>query len=399
MPSPMLTDPPEVAQYAKRGDPPIDRWPGTPVKRQQLMEAAGDPRDWFRYGHRYQAYQQAWAEFVDARRRRRNFTSGFSWNQILLLGDYGAGKTTLAIKFALRYFRLGHPVFSNASCLFGWHLEGEEMYTAMGFMPANSILLIDESSAALASRVGHGVAVSSFNEMNLNTRKRNCVVIYMSAHDWEIAPSIRRNCKEVWMPVPKDDLNVEDTRNETGARLSPANSPDNFRLAYHVWDDYPYRKANLIEGKDADKGDGFGPPTYTMYDEGQNVRNAYLLNDTFELAGAGSATLADRDVVKGQLAAFHAGSGPISRNGGGSHGQHDTNVEKLLLFIESQEENPPDFFKAADIARAVGINSAMAGKLIQEVIPVSPIRNKGYPTDVIYDYINTLELELGGEPS
>ena len=60
------------------------------------------------------------------------------------------------------------------------------MYTAMGFMPKNSVLLIDESSAALASRVGHGVAVSSFNEMNLNTRKQNSIVIYMSAMDWEI---------------------------------------------------------------------------------------------------------------------------------------------------------------------------------------------------------------------
>ena len=26
---------------------------------------------------------------------------GFSWNQILVLGDYGAGKTSLAIKMAL----------------------------------------------------------------------------------------------------------------------------------------------------------------------------------------------------------------------------------------------------------------------------------------------------------
>ena len=74
----------------------------------------------------------------------------------------------------------------------------------MGFMPANSLLLIDESSAALASRVGHGVAVSSFNEMNLNTQEAQFDRdLYVSAHDWEIAPSIRRNCKEVWMPVPK----------------------------------------------------------------------------------------------------------------------------------------------------------------------------------------------------
>ena len=46
-------------------------------------------------------------------------------------------------------------------------------------------------------------------------------------------------------------------------------------------------KDDPIEGKVADEG--FGPPTYTMFDEGENVRNAFLLNDTFELAAAGAA--------------------------------------------------------------------------------------------------------------
>ena len=153
-----------------RGDPPIDQWPGRIVTREDLMKAGGDPRDWFRYGHRLKAYEEAWAEFADAQRRRRNFKAGFDWNQILVLGDYGAGKTSVAVHMSRHFFGLGHPVFSNASCLFGWHLKQEEMYTAMGFMPANSVLLIDESSAALASRVGHGVSVSSFEEMNLKIR-------------------------------------------------------------------------------------------------------------------------------------------------------------------------------------------------------------------------------------
>ena len=164
----LLRDPPELQQYAMRGDPPMAKWPGQTVDRQTLMAASDDQRDWFRYGHRLLAYEEAWAEFVDARRRRRNFKAGFDWNQILVIGDFGSGKTTLGIKLARRYFGLGHPVFSNSSCLFGWHLEHEEMYTAMGFMPKNSVLLIDESSAALASRLGHGVAVSSFSEMNLS---------------------------------------------------------------------------------------------------------------------------------------------------------------------------------------------------------------------------------------
>ena len=87
------------------------------------MKASGDQRDWFRYGHRLQAHTRATHEFITGRRVRRDMSAKFNWNQILVLGDYGAGKTTTAIKLAYLYYRLGHPVFSNASCLFGWHLE------------------------------------------------------------------------------------------------------------------------------------------------------------------------------------------------------------------------------------------------------------------------------------
>ena len=80
------------------------------------MAASGDKRDWFRYGHRLKAYDRAWREFIDARRRRRNFMAGFDWNQILILGEYGSGKTSLGIKIARHFFGLGHPVFSNSRC-------------------------------------------------------------------------------------------------------------------------------------------------------------------------------------------------------------------------------------------------------------------------------------------
>ena len=71
MPGPgQLVDPPEVAWYAQRGDPPISEWPGRAVTRKDLMVANGDPRDWFRYDHRNVAFEEAWEEFADARNRR-----------------------------------------------------------------------------------------------------------------------------------------------------------------------------------------------------------------------------------------------------------------------------------------------------------------------------------------
>ena len=79
------------------------------------MVASGDPRDWFRYGHRLQAYEEAWLELIDARSRRRDFMADFTWNQILVLGDYGSGKTTLATHLARHFLgctgvRKGHSI-------------------------------------------------------------------------------------------------------------------------------------------------------------------------------------------------------------------------------------------------------------------------------------------------
>ena len=137
------------------------------------------------------------------------------------------------------------------------------MYTALLFVPKNSVLLFDESSAHLSSRVGHGVAVSSFAESNLNTRKKNCIMVYMSAHDWEIAPAIRRNCREVWMPVSgKTTLRSRPSAAQRAAGFSPPTTRTTSAYTYqsvtyvpglsvtHVpGRTYPYRKANLIESE------------------------------------------------------------------------------------------------------------------------------------------------------
>ena len=246
----LLRDPDDLHLYAARGDPPESAWPGRKVDETDVKRACGEPRDWFRAGHRLEAHKRVWAEFYDAREKRRRFDRGFQWSQVLILGDFGAGKTTLAALMAYQYFRLGHPVFSNASLLFGWRLERERMYTAMGFMPANSVLLIDESSAALSSYMGGGVGVSSFVEMNLNTRKRNCKVFYMSAMDRKIAFDIRHDCTHVWLPVSKDKIDTSEVAvTHTGKRPPPHSDRNNFRMAWHVWEGLSVQKGQHHRGQ------------------------------------------------------------------------------------------------------------------------------------------------------
>ena len=108
----MYVDPPELKEYAARGDPPVDLWPGRTMWTVDIMKASGDPRDWFRFHHRLHESERAWDDFASARKRRKNnVKSGFDWNQILVLGDYGAKKTTAAIHLA-RYF-FGHGLSPN----------------------------------------------------------------------------------------------------------------------------------------------------------------------------------------------------------------------------------------------------------------------------------------------
>lgn len=385
-----LTDPPELKRHAARGDPPVNEWPGRIMNRIDVMRAAGDQRDWFRYWHRQKAVERVTYAYRKRRKTRRKLGSGYDWNQVLILGDYGAKKTTLGIYAALLDFVWGHAAFHNASCLFGWRLDREETYTSLGLMPKYSSLLVDEASAALPSRLGSSIPVISFAEMCLNIRKQACRVYFMSAQDWQIAPTILRDCKEVWMPVKDADLEVVD---EGGPPVDPANDPSNFRLVWHVWDDFPYRKGNMIEEDPKDRKRAFGPPAYTMYAEGELVRLAYLCNDTFELAAAGSATTAERSDIREDLDAFDAyrrGSGR-RRVGRGDADATDLETQLFAFFLERRAElEQQEYVTAGEVASVVDAGSSRVGQLIQEVFAVKSRRNYGYLTAAVYERIDAL---------
>ena len=112
-------DPPELAHYSARGDAPIEKWPGQPVTTEKIMQATGDPRDWYRYGHRLRAAEGVWRGWaINRKRREGTLYKDFPCNRVLIIGDCGSGKTTPGIHHARKAFRRGHPVFSNASASF-----------------------------------------------------------------------------------------------------------------------------------------------------------------------------------------------------------------------------------------------------------------------------------------
>ena len=55
----MFVDPPELSEFAARGDPPVNAWPGRTMGKVDIMKASGDPGDWFRFHHRLQESERA----------------------------------------------------------------------------------------------------------------------------------------------------------------------------------------------------------------------------------------------------------------------------------------------------------------------------------------------------
>ena len=109
----LLYDPPELRLLQKERNKPMADWPGEFIGLRYVMAACGNPKDWFKYGHRAQVHQEynwMWAQAY-AERRDRHLT--FKHNQILVIGEYGQGKTTLCVHHAVhRAFWWGHPVFT-----------------------------------------------------------------------------------------------------------------------------------------------------------------------------------------------------------------------------------------------------------------------------------------------
>ena len=265
-----MTDTTMSKGVAPRGDRPLGDWPGRIVKPMDFVWPPGaDLPDAF-FEYRMEAFQQAWLEFAEARRYRTNMHEGFDWNQILVTGeDCGMVATTLARHF----FGLGHAVFST-SCLFGWRVEAGEFPAALDYMPKNSVLVIgpDDGNGFLAEADPRFIST-----LGLTMRQKNCILVYVAPQDHHVASSIRVGCKEVWVAVDMAELlRDEELRHREEAELrelgmDPEKNPAAFRLAWRVWQDYPYSTAASAMRS--------GGPAYTKYDFGEFVRRAYLLHD------------------------------------------------------------------------------------------------------------------------
>ena len=294
----LYRDPPNVS--FGRGIPPEADWPGRRVDLDDVAAACGDGRDWFRYWHRRHLHEQMWAHYdaKAARNKRDDWYKGFDWNETLITGIYGAGKTTVSVLKGLQRMSQGFPFFHNGPSLTGWVVEGDSIFTVMGSLPPCSRLLLDEAHTAVPSASATSIAVRAFVMLGANIRKDNCQLDVVSAQWRGIHPTIRTDVVEVVRPFK---LNVNAGRKPAG--LKPWNDITHFILAWHVWEGSPLNDPEIRrDGLDSK------PPSRTERCIGNSARWAYGLTDSFLRVDAGAAILAKRDVVKAQLEALRKDS-------------------------------------------------------------------------------------------
>ena len=121
---------------------------------------------------------------------------------------------------------------------------------------------------------------------------------------------------------------------------------------------------------------------------GEEVRRALLLNDTFELAQAGSASTADGEQIKEDLREWRGEHFDDGANGRSSR-KPPQELVRLFMFIEQLEFAMPfpEYVKPAVLAAEMGVSVPRAGTIVQERFPgVENVQRKGYSSEYLLAY-------------
>ena len=383
------------------GIPPIDEWPGYKVTLAEVAAACGDGRDYFRYWHRALRHLETWEVFYAARERHNEqwYYDHWDWNQRLIMGIWGGGKTSIMVVDALGGNQDGIPCFHNGGPLFGWFLPGDEVFTAMGTIPPVSNLKTDEAHMVAARRLGAMTSVGVLKDLGANIRRKLCKWDLATGHYKDVHPQILEDCVEVL-----EAIKVQPS--DTGRRpagLEAWDDPNNFLVAWKHWGGSPFK--NKPDWQREGLGDDYA---YGWYDW-VAVRNAYALNDSFGRNDWGTALLSDRDTVKGNLAALR---GEVTTSGGAlrmspvenavfdfgevlsatlgtPEGLTDAKGGRIEWLSASQISN---FLRDDSMGDAAGAFDARAvGTAIGKVMGVKRVRDKGY---LVEDMARAWEREM-----
>ena len=333
-----------------RHDPPEDEWAGRSVSIDDVADSSGDERDWFSFPMRLEAHLLEVALFRKARKLRRKLSSGFDFGQIMWVGDMGASKSVSACEEAAFWHERGHEFFHNGGFNFGRVIEGADIYEIIARIPRHSVVAIDEAHTSLESGAAMTTGIRSFAILCAGLRKKGCKLLLMSAMARMVVRIVREMTSQVRRPFKiKADLDDHGFHVERPAHSDPRN----FVLAWEKWDGFPFRGADIVEGRGRRRNDGLGRPHGLQTSFGELVRHAFLLTDSFRPVDTAHA---QRYAGKAAMEAARAAA---------EVGLTDAHIE-LLQWLEEKVDSadcPPTF-----TAEAVGLALAMPPRRVGQLL-------------------------------
>ena len=343
-----------------RGIRPIDEWPGMDVAEEKVAAASGDPRDWFTYDERLAAYHEMQERWESAYRRLRKLDRlprQIEFGQTMIAGHQGAGKSVLVSAEAIHYVIRGHAFFhTGESWLFGRSLEGAERYEVLRRSPLFSIFAYDEAHTTFDSGLSNSTGLRGWKIQSAGFRKMNAKVFMPTAKVSMVAPSIREGASQVWQP-----LKVSIRRPALDEKLPNHNDPKNFVSVWRVWGNYPFQRADIIDGAPQDdRRSGLGAADQIRLRYGEVMRLAMLLTDTFQpVESAAAMQYALKDPMEAQRAAEAAG-----RNGG-SMSEEQRRVARYLYDL-TLSDSCPQYVKAPAVGYQCGVSAHSASRILSQ---------------------------------
>ena len=240
-----------------RSIPPRDEWPGEEVTEDAVLEASGDPRDWFTYKMRLEAFayiqEKHWSAWRKIERMGRQLKP-IPFGQTLVCGHQGVGKSVLVCCECMRPYMKGYPFFHvGQSWLFGRNLVGPERYEVLRRLPLSSTIAYDEAHNPFDTGLSNSTGVRGWRAQSAGFRKKDARLWLASAKANLVAPTVRNTSTQLWRP-----LKVNIKNNFLDERPKQHSNPKNFVYVWEEWHNYPLERGDVFDSGQS-QGNGRGP--------------------------------------------------------------------------------------------------------------------------------------------